>query len=74
MAHFRIVFADGQTVEYPGVSKLTYVSAHAKSSVTISENIEEYCVPIGYPMWLHTSNGIVGINGEGIRLIEVTAD
>ena len=74
MAHFRIVFADGQTTEYPDVSQLTYVSAHAKGSVTVSENLEEHCVPVGYPLWLRTSNGIVGVNGEGIRLIEVTAD
>lgn len=74
MACFRISFVDGQSVEYHGVSQLTYVSIYEKKNITVSTQLEEHPVPIGSPFWLRTADGIVGISGEGVRLIEVTTD
>ncbi len=73
MACFRICFADGQSVEYPSVTELIYVSAYDGKNVTVSAGLEEHPVPIGKPFWLRTTGGIVGVSGDGIRLIEVTA-
>lgn len=73
MSRFHITFVDGQSVEYGGVSQLSYVSLYDKKNVTVSAKLEEHPVPIGYPFWLKTDKGIVGISGEGIRSIEVTA-
>lgn len=73
MARFRISFTDGQSAEYCGVSQLTYVSIYEKKNVTVSANLHEHPVPIGSPFWLKTDKGIVGVSGEGIRLIEVAA-
>lgn len=74
MALFRIVFSDGQNVEYHNVSKLTYISSYTKESKVISSDLEKYQIPIGLPLWLSTENGTVGVSGENIRLIEVTKD
>jgi len=72
MAYFRICFTDGKSAEYSNVSELIYV--HDRKTVQISADLEKYPVPLGIPFWLQTANGMVAIKGEGISIIEVTAD
>ena len=74
MARFKIAFADGLSVEYHGVTEIRYVSIYDKKNITVSANLHEHPVPVGIPFWLRTAEGIVGVNGEGIQLIEVSAD
>ena len=73
MSQFRITYADGEPIEVSHVSRLTYVSNERKS-IVIEDGLDDYPVPIGRSFWLKTDKGIVGINGEGIRSIVVTAD
>lgn len=72
MARFRIEFADGKYAEYHGAKEFMYVSGG--KTLKVSENLHEHLVPIGQPFWIRTPDGVVSVNGDGIRLIEVTAD
>lgn len=74
MACFKIFYADGQSVEYGGVTELTYVGNHGMVNVSGSEELKKHPVPIGLPFWLRTADGVIGVNGDGVRLIKVTAD
>ena len=50
MARVRISFVDGQTIEYQGISQLSYVSICDKKNVTVSANLHlnaDLCVGVG---------------------------
>lgn len=74
VARFKIFYADGQSAEYGSVTELTYVGDHGMVVASGSEELKKHPVPIGLPFWLRTADGVIGINGDGVRIIEVIAD
>ena len=70
MCYFCVTYEDGKYVECSHVTGASYNGYD--STVKVEEaNLSTTLFPLKKTLWLHTSDGMYCISGDGVRTIEV---